>query len=276
METKKICLKIASALIITAITVLCSSCSKTGENRQKSGKNNTLTALSDKTYMSLDNTCIGFGIGKTAENERPVDCERLNERYKDCNALFIGEDNNKVYLTFDEGYENGYTAKILDTLKEKKVKAAFFVTYDYVRDNKKLVKRMIDEGHIVGNHTYTHPSMPSKSVSGMKNEVINLHNYVKENFGYEMTLFRFPRGEYSNRALAVVRDCGYKSVFWSFAYVDWKTESQPDKNAAKQKILSKTHNGAVVLLHAVSSTNAEILGDVIDQVREKGYEWSSL
>ena len=276
MKLKKLCPKIVLAFAFIASIILCSSCSKTGKNGQKSDKNNTLTALNDKTYMSLDNTCIGFGIGKTGENERPCDCENYNIRYKDCNALFIGEDNNKVYLTFDEGYENGYTAKILDTLKEKRVKATFFVTYDYVRDNKELVKRMIDEGHVVGNHSYTHPSMPSKSVSEMKNEVIKLHNYVKENFGYEMTLFRFPRGEYSSRALAVVRDLGYKSVFWSFAYVDWKTDSQPDKNAAKQKILSKTHNGAIILLHAVSSTNAEILGDVIDSVREKGYKWSSL
>ena len=279
MKNEKFLPKIMGVVLASAMLLLCSSCSKSGEEDASSLNQNgkyVLTALNQSNYKNLDNSCVGWGIGKSEKFCRPSDCEKCNLKYKDYNALFIGNDDKKVYLTFDEGYENGYTASILDTLKEKNVKAVFFVTYDYANKNPDLVKRMIDEGHTVGNHSYSHPSMPSETTEEMKNEVLKLHNYIKDNFDYEMTLFRFPRGEYSTKSLAVVRDCGYKSVFWSFAYVDWKTDSQPQKAASLEKVVNGAHNGAIYLLHAVSHTNNAILGDVIDGVRALGYEWSNL
>ncbi len=261
--------------------LLCSSCNKAGnsEPEKKQNQSYILTAANDKTSsyinpQSLDNTCVGWGVGKTQPAERPSSAESCNQKYSKYDALFVGEDDKKVYMTFDEGYENGYTAPILDTLNKKGVKAVFFVTYDYVKRNPELVKRMIDEGHSLGNHTWSHPSMPSKSAEEMKSEIMKLHDLVKEEFGYEMSLFRFPRGEYSERALAVVKNCGYKSVFWSFAYVDWKTDAQPPAAESLQKAVNGAHNGAIYLLHAVSSTNNAILSEIIDNVEAQGYTWS--
>ena len=224
---------------------------------------------------TLDNTKSGWGPGKVTNHCQPPYAVSANQKYKDkYNAFYVGEDCNKVYLTFDEGYENGYTAAILDTLKHKNVKAVFFVTYDYVRRNPKLVQRMIDEGHKVGNHSWSHPSFPSLSTEKAVDEIMKLHNLVKEQFNYEMTLFRFPMGEYSPKALAICKNLGYKSVFWSFAYADWNTSNQPDEAASLEKITSSAHNGAIYLLHAVSKTNTNILGNVIENVRNLGYVWS--
>ena len=222
----------------------------------------------------LDNTRSGWGPGKVTNHNRPPYAVSNSQKYKDYNALFIGDDCKKVYLTFDEGYENGYTPLILDTLKQKNVKAVFFVTYDYVRRNPALVRRMIDEGHRLGNHSWSHPSFPSLSTEKAIEEIMKLHNLVKKDFNYEMTLFRFPMGEYSPKALAICKNLGYKSVFWSFAYADWNTNSQPDEAASLEKITNSAHNGAIYLLHAVSKTNTNILCDVIENVKNLGYEWS--
>ena len=284
---KKTCKKArmaCAALALIAAILLCSSCSKAGNGTPSSSSQNqtqsyVLTAAvsskmpADK-LTSLDNTCVGWGVGKTDIGQRPSYAENCNLKYKDYNALFVGEDNKKVYMTFDEGYENGYTAPILDTLNKKGVKAVFFVTYDYVKRNPDLVKRMIAEGHTLGNHSWSHPSMPSKSVEEAEQEIMKLHNYVKEEFNYEMTLFRFPMGEYSTRALAICKNCGYKSVFWSFAYVDWKTDAQPEAAEALKKAANGAHNGAIYLLHAVSSTNNAILSELIDNIEAQGYIWS--
>lgn len=227
----------------------------------------------------MDTSClsskkIGWGVGTVKEDERPYSAVSFNEKYKGLGGRFIGEDNKKVYLTFDEGYENGYTAAILDTLKAKKVSAVFFVTYDYASKNPDLVCRIINEGHVLGNHSWSHPSVPTCTDDGAKNEIMRLHNYVLEKFNYKMTLFRFPMGEFSEKTLAVAKNCGYQSVFWSFAYVDWKTDNQPEKQIALKRTTEGAHNGAIYLLHAVSKTNTEILGDFIDNVRNKGYTFS--
>ena len=192
------------------------------------------------------------------------------KKYEKYNADFIRDDDGNIYLTFDEGYENRYTEKILDVLKEKQAPAVFFVTYDYAKRNPQLIKRMIDEGHIVGNHSYSHPSMPSMSLSEAAEDVKKLHDYIKEEFGYTMTLFRFPKGEFSEQCLALLNEMGYKSVFWSFAYQDWNADNQPDPDQSLKKLSESIHSGGIYLLHAVSSTNAEILGDFIDTVRENG------
>jgi len=226
-----------------------------------------------KTVLSADNTLIGWGLGHDRDDlGRPVDAVKAQEKYGGNSALFIDTSEEKrVFLTFDEGYENGYTGKILDTLKEKGVKATFFVTYDYCVSSPDLVKRMIEEGHTVGNHSYTHPSFPSCSEEVVVKEVKTLHDYVKENFNYEMKLFRFPMGEFSERTLLQLKEMGYTSVFWSFAYKDWSTDSQPATEEALETVTSAVHSGAIYLLHAVSKANAEALGDIIDCWANEGY-----
>lgn len=219
----------------------------------------------------LSRSKIGWGLGKERDGaNRPTDAVQAEEKYSSLGARFL-TDEGKICLTFDEGYENSYTAKILDVLKEKNVKAIFFVTYDYCRSSPELVQRMIDEGHTVGNHSYTHPSLPDCTDSEVIEEVSALHDYVFENFGYKMELFRFPKGEFSENALDLVQGLGYTSIFWSFAYSDWDTSAQLDPTEAYSKITSSTHSG-IYLLHAVSSTNAEILGSLIDFWRGEGYE----
>lgn len=195
-------------------------------------------------------------------------------RYGSMNADFIGPESSNIYLTFDEGYEAGYTPRILDTLKEKGVQAVFFVTAPYVRQHPDLVRRMIDEGHRVGSHSVSHPSFPGLSNDRALREVLDLHRMVQEQFGYEMTLFRFPEGAFCERDLQLLKALGYKSVFWSFAYVDWDQNKQRGYSYAMSKTLSELHPGAIYLLHAVSKDNASILPDFIDSCRNRGYTFS--
>lgn len=224
---------------------------------------------------TVTNTKICYGQGyETDENNRPIGAVNGQSDYGEYNALFIGDEGeNVIYLTFDEGYENGYTEKILDTLKEKKVTATFYVTLDYVKKCPDIVKRMIDEGHSVGNHTANHPSLPDCNDEQVREEIKELEEYICSNFsGYTTTTIRPPKGEFSERTLKIAQDMGYKTVLWSFAYSDWDTDDQPDKTKAFDRITKATHNGAVYLLHAVSKTNADILGDVIDYWQGKGYQ----
>lgn len=200
------------------------------------------------------------------------------EKYGDMSALFIGENNQTIYLTFDEGYEYGFTESILDTLKEKNVKAVFFVTEPYAKSQPELVQRIIDEGHVLGNHSVTHPSkgLPSQSLADQKEEVMGNHEYIKENFNYEMRLFRYPTGRFSEQSLALVNNCNYTSVFWSFAYLDYDVNNQPDTAESLAKLKAKIHPGAIYLLHAESETNAKILGNFIDAAEEAGYSFGTL
>ncbi len=221
----------------------------------------------------LSGTKNGWGQGTQVDKDnRPTACDYYQEKYGKYDAVFIKENTKDIYLTFDEGYENGYTAKILDILKEKQAPAVFFVTYDYAKRNPELVKRMIAEGHAVGNHSYNHPSMPTISLEKASEEITKLHDYIKEQFGYTMTLFRPPMGEYSEQTLALTQQLGYQSVFWSFAYKDWDPKNQPDEEKSLTKTVNACHGGAVYLLHAVSETNTNILGRFVDEVREKGFE----
>lgn len=222
---------------------------------------------------NIDNKKITWGPGVQVDSaNRPVACVQLQEDYGSIASHFIGNENEKViYLTFDAGYSNEYTAQILNVLKEKNAKAIFFVTYDYCKSVPDQVKQIIADGHVLANHTYSHPSLPECSVKEVAEEIALLHNYVYENFGYEMNLIRPPKGEFSKRTLTVAQKMGYQSIFWSFAYNDWDLNNQPDPKASYQKITSATHNGAIVLLHAVSKTNADILPDLIDYWRNNGY-----
>lgn len=228
--------------------------------------------FSIEDLQGMDTTKKGYGPGTQVDGDnRPLGAVTLQEWYGEYDAYFIAPDNGDLYLTFDEGYENGYTTQILDVLKEKNVKAVFFVTLNYCKKNPALIQRMIDEGHAVGNHSVSHLSMPTLSVEKMIDEVMVLHDYVVENFGYEMHLFRPPMGEYSKQSLAVLQYLGYKTVEWSFAYADYDPENQMDPDKAYAKVVGAAHGGGIFLLHAVSKTNTEILGDVIDELRRQGY-----
>lgn len=180
-----------------------------------------------------------------------------------------------ICLTFDEGYENGFTAQILDTLAQKNIKAIFFCTYDYVKDNPTLVSRMINEGHIVGNHSYRHLNMTQVDLETASDEITMMHDYMAQMFQYEMKYFRFPEGAFSEQTIALAADLGYRSVFWSFAYADWDKDKQPNEKEAYDRIISSTHDGEIMLLHAVSSTNADILGAVIDDIQNQGYTFTT-
>lgn len=224
---------------------------------------------------ALDNTCKGYGQGREVdENNRPTGAAMFNDEMSQYDCFAMLDDDKKIILTFDQGYENGYTEPILDTLKEKGVKAVFFVTGDYAERNAELVKRMIDEGHIIGNHGMKHASLPSLSEADAETEIMSLHDFVKDKYGYEMTWFRPPCGEYSERSAAICQKLGYKTLLWSFAYQDWDVNSQPDPAAAYERVSTAAHGGAVYLLHSVSATNAEILPKVIDSLREQGFELS--
>jgi peptidoglycan-N-acetylmuramic acid deacetylase len=230
-------------------------------------------ALSAERRAQLSGKTVGWGQGvEVNDKNQPTGALYGLDKYGELGGYFILPDaGNTVYLTYDLGYENGYTAPVLDALKEKGVKGVFFVTMDYVKTAPELVRRIIDEGHVLGNHSVHHPSMPACSAEEAKQEILGLHDYVKENFGYEMTLFRFPRGEFSEKTLVQARDLGYASVFWSYAYVDWKTDAQPEVAASLAKLTKAAHPGAIYLLHTVSSTNAALMGDLIDNLHAAGY-----
>ncbi len=241
------------------------------------------TLYTRKQLEAMSTKSLDYGPGVTSDGKRPPYPDDLQKQYGRYGANFIAPETNIVYLTFDCGYEysfvneNGKTVRvtewILDTLEEKNVKAVFFVTLPYCKNNPDLVERMIAQGHAVGNHSSTHPSSMAKiSIDQMVDEVMTLHHYVKEHFGYEMHLFRPPTGAYSEQSLAVVQSIGYKTVHWSFAYADWDPEAQPSVTEGYNIITGRHHQGAIYLLHAVSATNATVLSDVIDFLQEKDYQ----
>lgn len=273
--------KIILAIICVALLAGCTANREEATTKQE----NTSNATTNVAETTIDVTGVGnqyystekvvWGPGRAENHQRPTDPLMLQESYGELGGQFIMSDDKFICLTFDEGYENGYTPKILDTLKEKSVKAIFFVTFDFVKDNPDLIERMIDEGHIIGNHSYRHYTMDEVSQEVATEEIMFLDKYMKENFKYRMTLFRFPKGEFSENTLALANSLGYKSIFWSFAYADWDVDNPADKDEAFKTITNYTHNGEIMLLHAVSATNAEILGDVIDEVRNQGYEFTT-
>lgn len=211
--------------------------------------------------------------GPRDEKNRSQGALLYNKTYGGYDAMFISEESEKVYLTFDEGYEYGLSDDILDTLKAKGVKALFFITADFAKSEPALVQRMIDEGHTVGNHSWTHKNYSTFTAEQAQADAMQLHDYVKDTFGYEMRYFRFPSGNFSEQALGAMQQLGYKSVFWSFAYKDWLVDDQPDPAASLTKITDAACPGMIYLLHAVSQTNSDILGQVIDGVTAKGFTW---
>ena len=204
---------------------------------------------------------IGWGIKMLKENGR----------------ICLGKDMDKViYLTFDEGYEAGYTEKILNTLKENDVKAAFFITSHYLNTASELVERMINEGHIIGNHTVNHKSLPSISDEEIEKEIMKLHQAIFEKFNYEMKFMRPPKGEFNERTLKKTDELGYKTVMWSFAYFDWDEKKQPSLEESKKIIIDNLHCGEIMLLHPNSKTNSEVLDFIIKEAKNQGYQFKTL
>ncbi|ADC50191.1 polysaccharide deacetylase for xylans/chitin [Alkalihalophilus pseudofirmus OF4] len=216
---------------------------------------------------------------KPAKDNKPVTTESLYiQMLEDTGGFFIGDTTKKeLYLTFDNGYENGYTEKILDVLKEKEVPAAFFVTGHYLDSASDLVVRMVNEGHIVGNHSWHHPSLPEIGEGRLMEELTKVKNRFTELTGEkEMNYLRPPRGQFSERSLALSAKLGYTNVFWSMAYKDWEVNNQKGGQYAYDQIMKRIHPGAIMLIHSISSDNAEALPKVIDEARKQGYTFKSL
>ena len=238
---------------------------------------NLSKAIQTSSNLSISNEKIEWGLKRNTNHEQPDLGSRNLKLMNDYNGIAMGNKNSKyVYLTFDEGYEAGYTEKILDVLKENNVKATFFITGHYLNTARDIVKRMIDEGHIVGNHTAKHKSMPSLSDEDLKDEVIKLQTAVYDMTGYEMKYIRPPKGEYSQRTLNLTNKLGYTTVMWSLAYDDWDEQKQGREEYGKQIIIDNIHSGAVILLHATSKDNSEILDGVIKEVKKLGYEFKGI
>lgn len=229
------------------------------------------------TNADVSNTKIGWGIKRNDNHLQPdlgTNNKALIDKY---NGIAMGNNEDKnIYLTFDLGYEAGYTSKILDTLQEKNVQGTFFITAHYLNTASDLVERMINEGHVVGNHTVNHKSMPDLTDEEIQSELMKLNHSLYQKFGYEMKYMRPPKGEFSERTLKVTENLGFKTVMWSFAYVDWNEDSQPSQEEALKIVIPNLHNGEVMLLHATSKTNSEIMGQIIDEARNEGYEFKSI
>ena len=219
-----------------------------------------------------------WGLSFRTEGAPPVG-NAGRDQLKAYDAVYLGDPSEKVlYLTFDAGYENGSTEKILDILKQQQVPAAFFLVGNYLEKNADLVRRMVEEGHIVGNHTMHHYDMSRLTdKAAFARELQDLEILYKDITGQELPKFyRPPQGIYSEENLQMAKELGYKTVFWSLAYVDWNNDDQPSREEAFSKLLPRTHPGAVVLLHSTSKTNAEILEELIGKWKEEGYTFGTV
>ncbi len=232
--------------------------------------------LGRNVYKSVSGT-IDWGLSFPEEGKTPVGNSSA-EYLKKYDAYFVDEGKEKtIYLTFDAGYENGYTESILNTLRDKNVKAAFFLVGHYINTSTDLVKRMAEEGHLVCNHTYSHPDMTALSKNDFITQLNDLENLYKDATGYELNKFyRPPSGKYNEDTLSWAKEAGYKTVLWSLAYADWDNDKQPTKQTAFEKILPRLHDGCILLLHSTSKTNCEILGELIDEIQKSGYTFKTL
>ena len=227
-------------------------------------------------YSVLSTKSFGWGFKKEKGAAPEIAAETVDLLDKTNTYYLDKSGGNSIYLTFDEGYENGFTGKILDILKEKNVPAAFFITGPYLQRESELVDRMVNEGHIVGNHTVNHPNLAKSDLGTVKSELEELEKAFYEKYGKSMMYMRPPEGECSEKMLSFAGDIGYKTILWSFAYKDWDTKIQKGGRYAFEQVTPYLHDGCIMLLHAVSSDNAEALAGIIDYAREQGYEFKSL
>ena len=235
-----------------------------------------LTSVSGK--QAFLNKTENWGLGFDLEGQPPSGNATVDE-LKEYNAYFLDDTDEKViYLTFDAGFENGNTPSILETLKKHKVPATFFLVGNYIKTSPDLVKQMVDEGHMVANHTYSHPDMSKiSSKESFQKELEDLEKEYENVTGQKMKkYYRPPQGIYSEENLKMANDLGYSTFFWSLAYVDWYVDNQPSKEEAFDKLLGRIHPGALVLLHSTSQTNAEILDELLSKWKDMGYTFANL
>ena len=238
----------------------------------------SLVSAHKESAISVSSQSSGWGLSFQEEGKRPVGNASIEE-LKKYNSFYAEDtDEKKLYLTFDAGYENGNTPAILDALKKHGAPATFFVVGNFISENPDLIRRMDTEGHIVGNHTMTHPDMSKISTQeDFQKELSGVEDIYKDITGKEMTRFyRPPQGIYSTQNLSMAKELGYATFFWSLAYVDWYQDNQPDPQEAIDKLTSRIHPGAIVLLHSTSSTNAQILDELLDKWETMGYRFCSL
>lgn len=231
---------------------------------------------SQKTSSAAQST--GWGLSFQEEGKRPAGNASIDD-LKQYNAYYASDTDQKIiYLTFDAGYENGNTPAILDALKKHQAPAVFFVVGNFIKDNPDLIRRILADDHIIGNHTMTHPDLPQiSSMDAFQKELQDVEELYTSLTGEAMTKFYHPpRGIYNTENLSMAKELGYSTFFWSLAYVDWIQDQQPSREEAFQKLLTRIHPGAIVLLHNTSSTNAEILDELLTKWEEMGYEFHSL
>lgn len=235
-------------------------------------------SISPNAYANYSNQPIHWGFKKSQNHEPPNAGEELNLLLENYSTYYLGDTTKKeVYLTFDNGYENGYTGQILDVLKKKNVPATFFVTGHYLKDQADLVKRMAAEGHIVGNHSWHHPDLTKVSDERLKRELNSVRDETERLTGQKgVAYLRPPRGVFSERTLALSNELGYQNVFWSLAFVDWHVDQQRGWEYAYENIMRQIHPGAILLLHTVSKDNAEALEKAITDLQAEGYSFHSL
>lgn len=239
----------------------------------------TSAAVYATDYSSYSNEKVGWGLGLNKEHMTPSgNLPYEGFSLEEYDAYYVGDTSRKViYLTFDCGYENGNTPAILDTLKQYDIKALFLVTEPFVRENPNLVKRMKAEGHLVGNHTTTHPILPDCDVERLQEEVRGVEDAVREYAGFELDKFlRPPTGAYSERALKVLQDMGYKTILWSLAWYDWDVNDQPSISTVVSKFKNYYHNGMIPLMHNTSSGDTAALASVIDYMLSEGFVFERL
>lgn len=236
-----------------------------------------LMLFSLSTFAKTNDEKYAWGFSRGKNHEQPnLDSKPLKILEKYGGIAMGSKDSKKIYLTFDAGYEAGFTENILDILKKNNVPATFFITAHYLNTAEDLVMRMVKEGHAVGNHTVNHKDITSLSEEDLKKEIMDLHIAVQEKTGYEMKYFRPPKGEFNDSSISFAKNLGYTSVLWSNAYDDWNTSNQGRAEYGKKKLLDNLHNGAVILVHSTSKDNLVLLEDFIKEARSMGYSFESL
>ena len=237
-------------------------------------------AKKKKALKDYSTTSYDWGLSLNKEHKKPGGSGPSGWKLKKDAAYYVGKYSKKdlvVYLSFDCGYEAGYTKKILDTLKKYDIKAIFFVTKSYITQNAGIVKRMKKEGHLVGNHTSTHPRMAQLSIKRIRKEIEDCEKEMKKKTGYEMDYFlRPPEGNFSIRSVKTAQKMGYATIFWSLAYYDYDTANQPGADYVLGKFRTYHHNGMIPLIHTCSKSNTEALSSVIRLLKKKGYRFGSL
>lgn len=249
---------------------------KRGDRSPDKKSDKKTDGVTEEKYKSTSSGAHGWYCGHTEGGKRPSVPSEMSFIDKN-GGYFIGEDERVIYLTFDAGYENGNVAKILDTLKAEEVPAAFFILENLVKRDTELVRRMLDEGHTVCNHTARHPDMTKKAEAEFEAELAAMEKVYKDVMGVEISkYYRPPEGKFTEENLKWANSLGYKTIFWSYAYADWDNDRQPAAGKACEKVLSGTHNGEVILLHPTSATNAEILPELIREWKRMGYRFGTL